>query len=556
MITVEDYNSFLAKYGIHHQYHHIDTSLGGTEDYAEVMIDFCTVSKSASGNNISFTFVIDNTAWTGGYYFLDSEGEYIDSDATSSSGNTLTFTYTSDVTLVLHCCNLRNPYHDSSAIRLTYVMVDENVVYATDEEFPTTFNFKYLDTGTTFDLDVTLLSNGVGIFAEPTMDYVHCVWQFKPLRKIVLDLSNVELYAGQVNQIPKPADGGRITLSYLDKTETFILSSVSYLTIDLTGVYNITSVDVNIHVHSTNIYYESITSYTVPIVPLPVSNYQELVDAIQNNNSVIMYTGNDDWTNNILISNDTLIKAPTNADNVELAMNGHGFIIGDGVTLKLQGLNVSEGNPAILQGKNSKVELTNCTFTNCSNENNANLGSVICCDLDTDSLNYTDDYTTNIIDCTFTDNHNCILHGGALNVVTSTYTNNDMSYALPNNPAFLFQVDGNAIITDSSFDIDYGEQEDYDEKPIMYAQALFMIGETASVNNAMYSDLGEDNKVNWHNNPYNNRSHLYCKYYYPSLETIVYSTPTTGYEQKSMCYALSGVDWVFKENVTITRAED
>lgn len=553
MITVEDYNSFIAKYGIHNQYHHIDTGLGGTEDYSDVMIDFCTVSKSTNGNNISFTFVIDNTAWTGGYYFLDSEGEYIDSDATSSSGNTITFTYTSDVTLVLHCCNLRRSGAVRRYTRLTYIMLSENVVYEVDGVFPTSYEFKDLTDGTTFDMEVTSGDNGLHFFYN---DYNHCVYCFKTLRKIVLDLSNVELYAGQVNQIPKPADAGKINLSYLDKTETFDLSSVSYLTIDLSGVYNLTSVDVNVHVYATATDYENITSYTVPIVPLQVTNYQGLVDAIQNNNSVIVYNGNDDWTDNIIISNDTLIKAPSNADNVELAMNGHGFIIGEGVTLKLQGLNVSEGNPAILQGKNSKVELTNCTFTNCSNEDNANLGSVICCDLDTDSLNYTDDYTTNIIDCTFTDNHNCILHGGALNVVTSTYTNNDMSYTVPNNPAFLFQVDGNAIITDSSFDIDYGEQGDYSEKPIMYAQALFMIGETASVNNALYSDLGEDNKVNWHNNPYNNRSHLYCKYYYPSLQTIVYSTPTTGYESKSMCYALSGVDWVFKENVTITRAED
>ena len=239
--------------------------------------------------------------------------------------------------------------------------------------------------------------------------------------------------------------------------------------------------------------------------------------------------------------------------------SSYGFIVDTGVTLKLQNLTINEGNPAILQREQSKVELTNCTFNNCSNSDNANLGSVICCDLDTDSLNYTDDYTTTINNCTFTNNHNCILHGGQLTVISSNYTNEDMGYVNPNNPAFLFQVDGNAVVTDSSFDIDYGEQTDFLTRSIMYGQALFTIGLTATINNATYSDLNQDNKVNWHNNPYNNRSHLYCKYKYSNDEEdnkIVHSSPTTGNEQKSMCYAVSGVDWVFKENVQITLVED
>ncbi|MBR1610732.1 MAG: hypothetical protein IJ672_04475, partial [Methanobrevibacter sp.] len=220
--------------------------------------------------------------------------------------------------------------------------------------------------------------------------------------------------------------------------------------------------------------------------------------------------------------------------------------------LKLENINVLNGNPVILQRKDSKVDLISCSFTGASNTGYNNLGSVISCDIDIDSLNIPNDFITNITECNFINNHNCIMHGGTLNILNSKYHNTDMSYIDINNPAFLYQVDGDAIITESIFDMDYTGRN-YETRNIMYAQALFMCGVDATVNNANHTNLSQDNTVNWCNAPYNNQSHIFCKYYYPQIEECVFSSPEPGFENKCLSYAVSGMDWIFKEHVQITR---
>lgn len=543
MITVEDYNSFLQKYGIKSHYHKIDTNLVGDYDFEDVMIDFCTVTRTTSGNNHTYSFTVDNPAWTLGYYLLDSDNEVIASDATLTD-DTVSFTTTEpSITLVLHCCNIQQVV--PTFTRLTDIMISDNVTY--QSSMPSRYTFQNISTGSTS----TKSPNTTGDIGEFT-DGVHCCVNFRPLTKLNFDLSNVELYAGQVNEISKPSSTGLITLTYLDKEETFDLADVDVLTIDLTNQYNISSVRVNVHIHGTGKYYESIDTYNVSIVPVKAYSFAELQLAISNKNAVIDYYGSESFTEDLVITTDTLIRK---RENGGLYLEHHSIIVEDGVTLKLQGLPINKGNPAILQKEHSIVELNDCFIYDCSNEDNANLGSVICCDLDTDSLNYTDDYTTTIINCTFENNYNCILHGGQLTVIGCTYTNFDPFMVDVNNPAFLFQVDGNAVVTDSSFSINYDDEFVFEDKNIMYAQALFMIGLTAVVNNATYSDLNQDDKVNWHNSPYNNRSSLNCIYFYPSYGShgaLVRSSATSGNENRAMCYALSGVDWVFKENVKIT----
>ena len=231
----------------------------------------------------------------------------------------------------------------------------------------------------------------------------------------------------------------------------------------------------------------------------------------------------------------------------------YSFNVAANCTFKINDVNVNGGNPVVLQAKDSKVDLTGCSFVNAGNTRYNNLGSVISCDIDIDSLEVLDDFTTNIIECTFINNHNCILHGGSLTVTDCKYHNTDMDYVDINNAAFLYQVDGDANIVNSVFDIDYGEDTSFEEENIMYGQALFMCGETAIINNADYINLSTDNNVNWSNAPYNNRSHIYCKYYYPQIEEIVYSSPTLDKEDKAICYCVSGKDWIFKENVQVTR---
>ena len=76
------------------------------------------------------------------------------------------------------------------------------------------------------------------------------------------------------------------------------------------------------------------------------------------------------------------------------------------------------------------------------------------------------------------------------------------------------------------------------------------IGETAQINSDSHKNY-TDNISTFTNN---NQCHLFVKYYYPKIESCVYSSPVIGKENKALCYSASGVNWVFKENIRVTRA--
>ena len=57
MITVEDINSVMSKYGVYSILHEIDTSNIGVDEYETVRYDFCICGHSISGNNHTFTLI-------------------------------------------------------------------------------------------------------------------------------------------------------------------------------------------------------------------------------------------------------------------------------------------------------------------------------------------------------------------------------------------------------------------------------------------------------------------------------------------------------------------
>ena len=124
------------------------------------------------------------------------------------------------------------------------------------------------------------------------------------------------------------------------------------------------------------------------------------------------------------------------------------------------------------------------------------------------------------------------------------------------NVAFLYQTDGTANITESIFDIDYDTDNlCSNHVDIGYAQALIKIGETATINGATITDISKDDSLPFTSNPYRNQSHVFVKYYYPSIESCVYTSPVLGREDINVCYAVSNLNWIFKQNTQVTRAE-
>ena len=90
-----------------------------------------------------------------------------------------------------------------------------------------------------------------------------------------------------------------------------------------------------------------------------------------------------------------------------------------------------------------------------------------------------------------------------------------------------------------------------DEENIGYAQSILICGETAIINGADHTSLEKQNSLPFYDT-YNNKTYLYAKYYYPRLEGCVVTSPLPGFEDKNCTYAVSGVDWVFKQNSQVT----
>ena len=543
MITVEDVNTIMSKYGVYSIFHEIDTSKISTDAYANVKYDFCICEHRISGSNHIFSFEIKNSNWNGGYYFKKTNGDYIDGMGVyNSNTGVLSFTTTeSSVILVLYCLNIDTSFNVN---RLQYIPLDSNVLIVDYEDLGGEAIVTALNLETNVEVDWTI----------PLVQGFNTTYNVLVLvRKLDfnLTLNETDLIMGKINHVTFNNTRGveaNCIVTYLDKSTTFNLTDNGF-DIDLTDYDSNKSININVQILEDDVILPKSIDYKLPVSYVQVDNYADMVNQIQSGASIVELTNNITFYDNINVLHDLLVIG--NDHNLDMGM--YSFNVAANCTFKINDVNVNGGNPVVLQAKDSKVDLTGCSFVNAGNTRYNNLGSVISCDIDIDSLEVLDDFTTNIIECTFINNHNCILHGGSLTVTDCKYHNTDMDYVDINNAAFLYQVDGDANIVNSVFDIDYGEDDTFEEENIMYGQALFMCGETAIINNADYINLSSDNNVNWSNAPYNNRSHIYCKYYYPQIEEIVYSSPTLDKEDKAICYSVSGKDWIFKENVQVTR---
>ena len=116
-LTVEDVNSTLIKYRDVNIFHMIDTSNISLDEFENIKYDFCNINHSIDGNNHIFEFTIVNSNWTGAYYFLDENNNYLNVNA-SLDNNVLTLTTTHEsVKLILYCCSLADSFN---FVRLTW----------------------------------------------------------------------------------------------------------------------------------------------------------------------------------------------------------------------------------------------------------------------------------------------------------------------------------------------------------------------------------------------------------------------------------------------------
>ena len=283
-----------------------------------------------------------------------------------------------------------------------------------------------------------------------------------------------------------------------------------------------------------------------------ISTFNDLKTACQTNGVKLIKLGAD-----ITCTSDIPIKHSIKilGNDKILDLNEHSIILDEDVMFNAEKLTFHNGDTAIVQAKNTTLELTGCVFTNCVSTNHNNLGSCIYCDIDIESLEVENDFITLLTECGFSNNHSAIFHGGGLTIKNCTFHNNDLTYADENNPGFIYPTDGTLNITGSIFDIDYTANTLCSgEKNMGFAQCILMAGENAIINNSTHEQLSTNDALSFFGEGYNNRSHVFAKYYYPQVSTCVYTSPVINREDKSMCWCVSGIDYVFWTNVQITRA--
>ena len=238
-------------------------------------------------------------------------------------------------------------------------------------------------------------------------------------------------------------------------------------------------------------------------------------------------------TKDITVENSVLLLG--NAKTINMA--NHKFIVPSEKTLKAENTIFINGYNTIQQNIGSTVELTSCGFSNCTG-----FGSVIDCQTDLTSLTIENDFITNITNCVFNNNDMCILHGGELNITGCDVTG---KIGNPNNPYFLYQTDGNATILQSTFNLSSDTQI---EEDIEFNSCIFTCGESAIINGDSHDELQRNDITSFISNPQNNTSKINVTYYYPAIEDYITLQSDNGY-----CHSCSGVDYVFKDNVTVRR---
>lgn len=555
-LTVEDINTIDINTFVN-EYFVVDTSLIGTDEFSEVQYDFVKVSHTVSGDNHYFSFDISNSLWTGRLAWFNGDVE--NPGSVTRVNNTLIINTTYDnIQLYLYLCS----YHDNfrlSAWTNFFIPVDKYMLVTKNElgksKSIRTISPRGITAVWTKRINLGLLKSD-NSFLMVLLKKTDLVFKF-----------NKTCFAGKINHIPlgvgqKYLPGGSMvddTPLNMEIVYGDIVLPVVYdenigdycFDLDLTDKLDTNSVKVSLKVTSNTYVNNGVFDIIIPCEYVTISNEVDLMTQLALGIKVLKLDADLGLTSNILISNDLIIKG----NGKRLTLNNHSIIINEGNKVIIENAELNIGSPAIIQKENSILELTKVKFTNNIAADYNNLGSCIFCDVDLESLSVDSDFTTRINDCTFINNHSAIFHGGQLTVDNCKYLNNDLTYVDKDNPAFLYQTDGDAEITNSIFDINYTEDTLCENQiNIGFAQALIRCGLTATINTATHESLQEDNKLQFFEN-YRNQSHVFAKYYYPQIETCVFTSPVTDKETESICYCVSGTDWVYKTNAVVTRAD-
>ena len=548
-LTLEDVNT--CRYVNQGFYLHIlDLSLLPNDEYSNVKIDFCTITKTSDDRQRYFTYNIriDTDNFTNILYTRDYNGSINEVFSTPDTS----INYSDGVlTIVTHALG----GEDIAEIGLYMGLIQENTVKPLQSlATPSVFNLtlKQLQDRQRIDYwDIeseemgsytyTLLE--VGWNNDGNNNYVlanvlKTDFQFNCNQQLTLGKVNTVKLGALTDYKPNGDLVGEYTPTitvkygsvYIPVTYDNTLNDYVF-NLDLTNKQTEGKVKFKVFVDTNEVLNSSETDVVLNSSFETINNFSKL-QTLFNNGGIGRLGANITITTDLTVTESVYLIG----NNRTLNMQSHKIIVPSEKTLKAENTVFNNGKNTIQQNTGSNVELTECEFTGATG-----IGSVIDCQVDINNLNTENDFTTILTDCTINNCDTVILHGGDLTVTGCTVTGkiSDKNY-----PYFLYQTDGEAVITGSVFNLTNDEQLDYD---IEFNSCIFICGETATINGLNHSELQNNNLTSFLTTQ-RNTSTIDITYYYDLIEALVHFESDNGY-----CHSISGSDYIFKTNVKISR---
>ena len=546
-LTLEDVNGI--EFANQNFYlHKIDTSIIGDKEYSNVKIDFCKITKEEyNSTNWKYTIVIDNSYFTNGFTIVTTNNTQTSG---SLSDNVITAIVLKENSPIIVWIYLGIQEMSGYTRMGWYVVNDAFNLNLKELNQPQTITIRVLATGEegtrskVLNVGYNEIGDGEGSsfisYGFVLVNLVKSDFQFNCTQNLVLGKVNKVALGTLADYKPNGdmigANTPTITVlykdTYIDATWDNTLNDYCF-NLDLSDKQNEGNVRFKVFVEANDVINASETDVSL------TANYETINNATKLNqlfvNGGIGRLGaNITLTNDLTLSKDVLIIG----NGKTLTMDNHKIIVPSERTFKASNLIFTGGENTIQQNTDSKVELVNCSFSDC-----IGLGSVIDCQVDIGSLENATDFTTILNECTISNCDMAILHGGDLTItncqITGKIGNKDYPY-------FLYQTDGEATITGTTFRLTSNSQISTD---IEFNSCIFICGANAQINNGDYTELQNNNITGFLTNS-QNTSIIDVTYYYDAIEDYITLQSSNGF-----CHSVSGVDYVFKTNVTVRRVE-
>ena len=554
-LTVEDVNT--VNLNNINEFHEIDTSKISLQEFENVLYDFVICNHSISGGEHTFTFEIHNSLWSRLYHVANANDvvfDYFDVDVSFNNG--ILTVVTTDASIKLRL--LLSSYYKQDEIQRT-VTIPVNPVVNLDKSQPILIPPMPIEIYDYYDDEVRqrLINSHIGHNVYRVGDREGYVLINTIKTDLIYDLSETVLNVGSVNHVRLNVDddyipGGDLT----DDNELDIV--VKYgaqeipceydedlndycFDLDLTKKIDNKPIKLEVIVYESKYVNGGIFNHNVNCQYVAADSFSSLQSLITLGNEIIELSSDITFTSNLSLP-----------QNLYLIGNDHQIFMGnysvvlENVSCKCEKVSFNDGNPIFIQGADSKLNVVGCVFNN-ANISDEYKGSVL------STLNKSN-ITSTFSGCSILNCHHSIWHCGTLIIDNCKALFNDFNNSVDTDySAFLTAHDCQIEITNSIFDIDYTDLCS-DEIDIKYAETLICLGENAIMNGVTVDKLTADNTLPLCTSQYNNQSHIYCKYYYPAIEECVIASPLPTFEDKAVCHTIMGQDWIYKNNVQITKA--